>query len=751
MSGTHTNPITDHLAACTRLRRDARSVVDELHAQLLPGGEKLSSEFAVDFSEIYSLIFPHKTATEMRVFDTTHEASSRVVQLDALRYLFTDGPYEPVLLRPYAIEFRSVIGRLRAGLLNDIIERAMASWRQMEQILKVPDIDRIVAAGTHGTLTDVEVTALWAVFEEHAAELLVLTEDAPQPLVRITEIINSGRLRDLPSSTDFPGDDDVRQRWFDKLHDARGHDKDGASYVDAVAMATVHQVNREWVKAGRRLVLITRSDAMQHVFENEFDEGLWNDAGGYVIRHPRTFTSLYRSSDDPRKLIEELTQRQLSIELFVKSVEEKGIAPTKPLGPADNEWVSQEIAAIRDAWERTEVLSSSDLLDHAAATTTDAKSMRGRLTAVLTMLANRQVFHDLVSRRLTELLTGIEQQHEFFGFRLHADPLRDEQFIQPFTKGNKTLLTSSRYWVPITLQFSSEELTQWAHSLQTADEVEWHEVIEFFRAGFSGPLDYERLLAMAYLLANLGKWALAEDFCARSVQHPEAIKARPHEAFYFLAICKRKNDFTPQRFIESLDHLESAQNFKRLAMKSSTYEDPRYLAERGAQIYFANKRAAADPGWRRTHVPRVSDARDLWLRAIDLPIKDFRLTAQLHNNLAYYYAVAEEPTNEKKTRMHLNKLVEAHSKVEPDMSRWNPLILETIAAVRLKLRNGKRDDGELVKLKDSISAAIARLEMMPEDRKAVMQTLEQIKVAIGEPELHAPPPRPPSRKTTSPA
>ncbi len=722
-----------HLVSCRMLDRDSTAVIEDLKHPL-----RMATQYAVDFSEIYSYVFPEKTADEMRVFDDEDLAAERLVQFDALNYMFVEGEFHPVLLPPYAIEMQALVSRIRFGMLGDVLQNAHKALRQMEEALALPEVERLLTV-TDSEISDEEVHQAWEVFERNAGALLLLTQDiVPEPLRRITQLVQSRRIVDVSvrSMRHLQIDSAVRDRWFDKLIALRGREKAGASYIDASAMATIHWLNREVGNhENYRIVLVTRSSAMHDVFGVEYREGLWDEAGGYVVRHPRTFASLYRRSSDEEQLAGELMQRQLSLRLFIDAAEAR-LRSNEPLADEEAQTFLQQMSNIRQAWQQSEMLSSATLIDSAQIKIPEATNKRERLTITLKMLRSRQEFDDLLSRRLSELLVDIERQHESLGFALRAEDIdaRDNSQKEILTAyDGKVVLRSNRHWLPYTLQFISTELNLWAESLRARPELNWHEIVDFLQRGFRSGADYERLLAMAYLLASIDKWSVAEQFCDRAIRQPESLVIPRHEGHYFLALCKRMHQESPARYAEALSHLDVAENTKRNWKKDPNYNDPRYIAERGTQIYYWNadiERHHGHAPWTRHGVPRITEARNLWEKALKLVRDDLPLEVQLHNNLCFFYCDVDPVFNEQQTRIHLNALVETAKRAQPDMSKWNALVVDTIAMARLRLHEVRNDDARLGEASKHLKSVLATHELLPKQRNVLEEHLARIEKAL---------------------
>ena len=730
-----------HVNACRLLDRDITSVLANLQHP-----HRHRSSYAVDFSEIYSLLFPEKTADEMRVFDDDDPNVERLVQYDALQAIFFDDVARPVLLPPYALEFRSLISRIRAGLLDDTVVQAQKAVRQIESAVALPEVQELTTL-IHQDLSspgddeemEAQVRRAWEVFQTHAGALLLLTQDnSLEPLRRIMNLLESGRFVDAPRGAhgEIKPDEPVRDRWFAKLLSLRGREKAGASYVDATAIATLYAMNRELGDIdGSRFVIISRSTAMHSVFEVEYKEGLWDHAGGYVLRHPRTFAALYRRFANEDELRVDLTLRQLSHQDFLRAAEPR-IRRDEPLAPDEADFFLDRIAAIRTDWHQTETLASTGLIETAKLSRVEVQTKRQQLVLALKILMNREAFEELVSRRVSELLVGIERQHDRLNFALQTNACEASEEaamdVLPHTYDDKVVLRSTRYVLPYTLQFTSEELKTWAESLRSSSEVTWDKVGFVLDEGLRNDADYERLLAMSYLLANMDKWAAAEQFCERAILQPQ-IQLPRNEGHYFIAICMRMHQESPDRYHQALEHLDIAQNTKRAWRKEPSYEDPRYVMEKGTQIYHWNKDVARHnhEHWKTRKPPRMIEARNLWEKALKLVRNDRVLASALHNNLCFYYSEIG-PFDEQKMRYHLNHLVTTQMEMQPDMSKWNPLVLDTVAMARLRLHAIRPDVERLREIAGHLRNAMMQTDLIPKQRQTLEDNLEKIEKTLRE-------------------
>jgi hypothetical protein len=377
---------------------------------------------------------------------------------------------------------------------------------------------------------------------------------------------------------------------------------------------------------------------------------------------------------------------------------------------------------------------------------------------IVRLLSEREAFTELLDKRVDQLLYDLEHGHDFLGFYAQSTAASDRDTLTSDIRAevvdsNQAILTCRRYWVPHTLEFNTVELRNWAAALQQKSEISWREILDFLRSNFSREADYERLLAMAYLLASLKKWDFAERFCRRAigpsmVYEPSTVGSLRYEAHFFLAVCMRMHKPRPERHrdaLQQLDHASHQWRFQRYGVDVTdvTLDDPRYLIERGNHIYRWNKpaeeagsRKAAKKGSPpplRPTLP-IESALDAWTRALALiePAGDNRLRAQVHNNLCFYYADAATP-DLAKIREHLGHMVAAQSIIEKTSRRWPPVFIHTVAVARhiLYEQSGSAEDrAALESAAADLEWAMQNAELLEVHKESFTKYLESVRQTL---------------------
>jgi hypothetical protein len=737
-------PVTSvhqYVAACEILQREAKLAIDD-HTAIVEN--KPAIRYVVDFSEVYAFAFPRETAVRMRLFNDEDEQTSELLQRDALENLFFRTPEATVLLPPYAIELQSLIAKLRVGHFDRLIREMDQAARDIERVVQVKEVQDLLAELQGGQeLSAEKLQHALAVFERHATHLLLLHQHRGDvPLKKITRLVQSERIIPLAEKlVKVEPDEETRDRWYQKLTERRGHEHTGSSYIDAVAMGMLAALNRRLEPENVRLIFVTRSDHMHAVFQEEYDAGLWSH---HILRHPRSFTSLFRRHQSGTDVIEQLKNRQASLDLFVSGTKPR-VDANEPLG-ADPTFM-QQLKSIREEWLLSGVLAASPGTNDAADGDSETRvhATRRKVMDIVRLLTQREAFSELLDQRLNDLMEALERRHEFLGFYVQSSTAEEKDVLENdirarLDEANHAILACKRYWVPHTIQFTSPKLTEWARALEHDSEITWIEIMNFLRENFSGEAEYERLLAMAYLLASLKKWELAERFCRRALLLPIGKSAdlssqmHRHEAWFLLAICHRMHQRSPVRHKLAFEYLDKATILRQWRSdvpksRAGKIQDPRYLTERAAHIFRWNLTHRTPPSdeWKQPPPFPITKALELWSEALALSKDNSRLQAQIHNNICFYYCEAVKKPNEKKIREHLEAMLHAQSQIEPDPGRWPPQLVDTIAMARLRLYKTHRDATELIAAENNLRERLKGDDLLEDDRERYERHLETIR------------------------
>jgi len=233
--------------------------------------------------------------------------------------------------------------------------------------------------------------------------------------------------------------------------------------------------------------------------------------------------------------------------------------------------------------------------------------------------------------------------------------------------------------------------------------------------------EYERRIAMGYLLAVSDYWDLAESYCELALSIPETSPQIPrHEGHYLLALCKRIHNPTLERLRKSLHHLKRAQD-----LKPDGQPDPRYLTERAAVILAW----LADPDACAGDTPNLQEAIDASERAIVLLQPKDGLRVTLYNNLCYWFLQEKDGQLDPTARHYAELLNTTLATIEPRRDRWPPGLLDTVLWAEFKLDPSPRP-GKLRGLVQQMDRVLNTAALTEDNRHLIRSHRDAIHAAL---------------------
>jgi hypothetical protein len=674
---------------CVALKDTIELLISDLEFVEIHGG---TIHYAVDFSEIYAYALPTKTASEYRLFSNEPKTVADSLQRIALNRFFFTLPQRPILLVPYAIELDGFFLELRHGALDDLLEAAISAFEDAKAIVDAPEFKSISALigqlkDTSKEPTKNQKKAFVSFLEKHAHGVLWLLELANgSPIKRLQRLFGQDRMIDLYDAIGSePGSDSrVEDRWFKSLVARRkAKRRVEVSRTDARAVAMIERANRLLQKHNAKIILVTRSGSIHQVFETEYRKGLWDRSGGHVLRHPRTFgiPDVLEGASNA-VAIQKLRSRLETIQLFLDSVAEGN--QSDPSG-ADPDLSATLLCEIQNYWTSTEALGASlgEALSTSPSISRDVDLLE--VEKIMELLKDSNALEEFVVVRIEELARELQEHHELLAWYIQSGRQLDrdsaESNLPEKQAEEERGLAIAPEGLPYVLQFSAQsakEFLEILELLRSSQQNSWSRVLELLKKGFRGAQsDYERLLAMAYILGALNKWRFAERYCKRAIQvADEKGDVSAHEGLFFLAICHRKWQESAQRHLAAIEFLDQAHIIQKRAMGRPDFEDPRYLTEKAAHIvmlhvYYVNVADASVPA------PEIGLA--LLLQAEEQSKQDRRLAVEIYRNRLLYCAEARTPENRDKLHEYRLKLESLQRRVEADEQKWPALVLDTIA------------------------------------------------------------------------
>jgi hypothetical protein len=694
-------------------------------------------EFAADFSEVYSFLFPSDTKSLSLLFESERKTEVVAFQADVLHQCFF-GPFGPPLLLPsHLLEMEGKLGRLNRQGLSEALKVLDSVRLERDRALGTEEgkrlqelHQRLQSGGIPLDATELEFCTEF--FAEHLPSLVAFSSSGGRSSIeRLKQLRHEKGLRFLgpEERPNIEDDDPVLLRWYKALNRSR-HGRDNkedddfhsANYLDAMAVATLCRMSQH---PGRRVCLITRSQIMHQIMREEENRGLWVETGGGLVRHPRVFSSFFLRDlkrDQAQTLtiqpaLQSIDSKLQSLRLFLASARTRLDSGVRA---APLEWyeVTGLISELKNEWRAAQALAGSVAY-------TSARLMGD----VLQLLFEEDELLAAVDRHVEKEIAHLRRGYEFLGWVIQGGPQTGTRGDMEFgTAGAVTRLDS--LWMPYWLQFYSIGLQERAKSLQLDMAVSWQQFAQFFRSLLSEPDEYETLLAMAFSLGALGHWQLAESYCRRALEAEGGPEVARHEGLFFLAICHRKHAPSIRRLKTALKLLERADS-TRGEVGEHPVEDPRYLKEKAVIIYYLNDLAVG--GAEREEIPDLASVEQILRRALDAcAVTDEKLEIQIVNNLCYLYAEHGRPEDQEKTRHLLDRLVMYYSSRLSDRLLWPPSAIDTVAWVKVRLKGPR---ATLEEISDSIrwlEGVNYRSDLTPLENKQVKLHLEGLRTLAGE-------------------
>ena len=358
---SHRRDIEKFRALTKSLSTDIEHLVSD--AQFSRRGGKIL--IAVDFSELYGYCMSASESfiredvgilSQGEIVDAMHDSIMRYYMFDATEELW--------LLDPYLFEFHNFIRIASSDHFRDTfsaVSRALVKRDELTRNKQFIEMRELVSSiGSSHRESGAIRTRILELFDQLAPEIMALYTDPDGgfPVRKAQDLLKSNRLvipTDLPVAVNA-GDHDVETRWIDRLSMLRPG-QETANFADAKAIAQLFSIN-QWLgkrDRPRRLTLLTRSTIMHKVMNQEATEGLWQEVGGGLLRHPRGVLALLDENaeivrDQPDRQINTLRRWQATFQslavhrLEVRSLPGVGLTP--------REIFNRHSALVFSAWRR---------------------------------------------------------------------------------------------------------------------------------------------------------------------------------------------------------------------------------------------------------------------------------------------------------------------------------------------------------------------------------------------------------------
>lgn len=518
--------------------------------------------YCVDFSEIYGYVNgAHRSFSwlpktledagrEMSILDM--DQLHTIVMEQVLFQHFT----ELYLLKPYARDLSDYYDFVRTKEVRRSFRNfqptAAGEFQRTTDYALLESIARRVS-DSGGTLTADDAQRVNEIVARNPilqtvkeSKLDVLNRLATERLRQVSLITESTIERDEPTF----------DRWRKELGRYRPN-VDSSNYNDAEAIALVYAINARQLREStrKRVCLITRSRWMHSIFAVEVKAGLWEAAGGHVLRHPRALIGFLSDveNNDSVRVREQLSRWRKTFSL-VGGYTSTRFSPRETL----NRILANLNANLNALWRGySTLISSRQVVERAG---------DEAVTSLLIRVAKSHRFErESTFVKFSALFGGLERAHFFITTILSPEiqaAVRDAGVLPQMSalprrgSWDKTirLRTSHGTPMPFVMYFSQTRLYNqlaltkddpWASLTGLADER------VFFAVGVKVPeYEYEWYLTAAYVLSSLGAWKEATR-CVRMAQdvarRTEVGDSAMVEGAYLFSKCCRHNEPSLER------------------------------------------------------------------------------------------------------------------------------------------------------------------------------------------------------------
>jgi len=688
------NELQNYIRYGERLSQDLQIALDDLEFRRT-GGEVY---LALDFSEVHAFLMPSRKLDESWLWPGLDDERMKVVEHSALSKVLTESP-KPLLLAPYLLEFQNFLSRQRSEERDRQFRELSKALDTLDSLTDVSEADRLRKLATAAeqeqrALTPEELSDAVAFFEQHAANLVALVRgELLGPIERTQAFLEKKPFGSLSAvaGVQLTGQEPAVVARFDRLRQIRGGENDGASYVDALALEYVKRTNEDLIRrrAPRRILFVSRSNNVRKLVESEMARGLWPSIAGGFIRHPRVFAPLaWQERSSPSATIDILTSTKASLDLCLTSAKLKSAWSLDSRGDAA---LQELIDRVKD--QVISLVQMAGGLNESRIAVPATKPGDSEILRLLSMLRNRAEVFNAVSARMSAISAKLNRDHELLGVMVQTadDPERDVAFVTPARDERMVLPKMGRLAYGIRL---SDAMLAQLEQLHDKPHVTHDDLLELFTIATRDATDhYETLLFMAYVLALVGLFSLAADYCETALLSASSNKRTDmNEALFLHAVCRRYAASNVEHFQDAARTLQ--------ALREQAPDDLRYVVEEAALRLTHWRRAQEDKKRWKQQVPDLASCIDMLVHTEQLVAAagEKRLLAFVRNNVCYAHVQAfrATPTPESKRRANeaLQRLFDILYEVQPDKNDWPVRMKDTILETSILL-NEENYDTEL--------------------------------------------------------
>jgi hypothetical protein len=709
--------------------RDCESLRDDFVG--LVGDRRLVSwkhnvRYAIDFSELYAYVFPDKAAEQLKIFSQDTESVTRAVQEYVLNKLMFNWEQKLILLPTYAVELRSFVEFVREQSVFEHVSMAPKALQEVEDRAKDPEFRRVEAlvAGSYRDSTDLsdpEWDEILRFLESRAPGLVRLSYGREtEPLERLGMLLRKAGFEPLAALVDTAGsiDEPTVQAWAREL-EAQRRQRSASNYLDALSVEQVNAANHLLQREHIHIRLITRSSNMRRV-ESRFGPGSDDEFGqSSILRHPRAFFALRRAEGQTdTQLLDRLFMMLTTLEAVIVSYQQR--RETHP-ARANLAEVSQLIDEIRQLLHGGANLASvvavaeaSDANQPSLAQPT--QDVRERVLRLFAMLRDETSLLGRLEEKTRELAESIDRSQQLLAIALQGQPdevwASNQRAVQYQVEGGTTVIKSTLYWMPYTLEFKDPELQQWSREFEQSGAMSLSQMLDRFKSGFSKNLDYEMLLSLAYMLAAWGQWDLGLKYADLALtterQNPQVTA---NEGKFFKALCLRMiGSKNADRYKEAEELLDQAQAIKG---NDAANRDARYLKEKATLLFYWGDISPSPEG-----VQKSERAAALCKEALEIAGSDQAIKLQLYNNLCYYFTNYPTRATAGESQYYLELLEGELDQSTP--GTWPINFVDTVLCAHCQRPGHQLDEPYIRRLVAALDDALSGQRIADVDRQSML-------------------------------
>lgn len=730
---SHSNEMTDQLeqsiGECRRLANDIDRMIDDIDRLI----QEWEVRYAVDWSEIRAYVDPDSSVVEMKIFSDDGDDISRANQNAVVNTLLFGLNRKPVLLAPYAVEFQSYmshIRRLERQSPGSVAERLKTARNEVDQLLNSDEgknISELVTRIRHDpqSVGDDDLHTIVDYVEANVGNLITLLQRGVfSPREIVDGLLRRRPFDDLSALSPQPArldpsellvNEQTAERWESELKRRRG-DRVGPNYRDAYVMMLLEAVNAELEKSKTRLCLVTRSEHMHAIMEDETEKGLWGGKQGNLLRHPRSFVaSQARGFEDLQQRKERLEALRASIRAFVD-------ATWLPEVASDSEWAplnklvrnsraraAELLEAIKHDWRTLVSLVAADAWapDAAMPPTPDRGVGLELILELFSVVHDPGVLKAIVRDRIEELIRTIDFNYQYLAAFVHgqAAPQEISAQVGPGPLGVESMsIDAPAYFAPYAVTFHSPPMVAWSQRVQARQQIDLQEILDLFADGFVLGHTYEPLLAIAYFFGALDRWPAARDFADLAAVAHAAGDPPPVDGYLLQAISLRRvGERSVESYREALRLIDDA-------MSLTDDRDPRMFAEKASQLFYWSIAIQRLPNAE----DNINNGISLFERALEL-LGDrdddvaVNLKLKIHNNRCYYLVNLDDDRFHERADDDLRQMVEILASREPDQTKWRPVHVDTILWAEWHLHVKHLDGEQYVRSRNELIEKYERL------------------------------------------